>query len=150
MHSVETWSDPLGLNMLDQSTKKMDVTYITKRCLTPLLTPLSPSKQTHRNLETKPFKAKTAPGFFDVELRMQFLEQKGDPLNRLNQVIVWKIFDPILAAALAGRAKGPGGRPPFEWQIMLKVLIIQRYYGLSDEQVEFQINDRLSFQRFWG
>jgi len=37
MHSVETWPDPLGLNMLDQSTKKMDVTYITKRCLTPLI-----------------------------------------------------------------------------------------------------------------
>jgi len=28
------------------------------------------SKQTRRNLDIKPFKAKTAPGFFDVELRM--------------------------------------------------------------------------------
>jgi len=59
----------------------------------------------------KPFKAKTAPGFFDVELRMQFLEQKGDPLNRLNQVIEWEIFDPILDTALCGTAKGPGGSP---------------------------------------
>ena len=28
--------------------------------------PKSPSKQTRRNLDMKPFKAKTAPGFFDV------------------------------------------------------------------------------------
>ena len=33
---------------------------------------------------------------------------------------------------------------------MFKILIIQRLYNLSDEQVEFQINDRNSFQRFLG
>jgi IS5 family transposase len=32
--------------------------------------------------------------------------------------------------------------------MMLKILILQRYYNLSDDQVEFQINDRLSFMRF--
>ena len=31
---------------------------------------------------------------------------------------------------------------------MFKVLILQRYYNLSDEQVEYQINDRMSFMRF--
>jgi IS5 family transposase len=31
---------------------------------------------------------------------------------------------------------------------MFKILILQRYYNLSDDQVEFQINDRLSFMRF--
>jgi IS5 family transposase len=31
---------------------------------------------------------------------------------------------------------------------MFKILIFQRYYNLSDEQTEFQINDRLSVQRF--
>jgi transposase, IS5 family len=32
--------------------------------------------------------------------------------------------------------------------MMFKILILQRYYNLSDDQVEFQINDRLSFMRF--
>jgi IS5 family transposase len=34
--------------------------------------------------------------------------------------------------------------------MMFKILVVQRYWGLSDEQVEFWINDRLSFQRFLG
>jgi IS5 family transposase len=28
---------------------------------------------------------------------------------------------------------------------MYKTLILQRYYNLSDDQVEYQINDRMSF-----
>ena len=31
---------------------------------------------------------------------------------------------------------------------MFKILILQRYYNLSDDQIEYQINDRLSFIRF--
>jgi IS5 family transposase len=31
---------------------------------------------------------------------------------------------------------------------MFKVMILQRYYNLSDDQVEYQINDRMSFMRF--
>lgn len=34
--------------------------------------------------------------------------------------------------------------------MMFKVLIIQRYYNISDGQMEYQINDRLSFMRFLG
>ena len=33
---------------------------------------------------------------------------------------------------------------------MFKILILQRYYNLSDEQTEFQIKDRLSFLDFLG
>ena len=31
---------------------------------------------------------------------------------------------------------------------MFKILILQKYYNLSDEQTEFQINDRTSFKQF--
>jgi IS5 family transposase len=34
--------------------------------------------------------------------------------------------------------------------MMLKILILQRDYNLSDEQTEFQIKDRLSFMQFLG
>ncbi|XQC05063.1 transposase [Arcobacter cryaerophilus gv. pseudocryaerophilus] len=34
--------------------------------------------------------------------------------------------------------------------MMFKILILQKYYNLSDEQTEFQINDRTSFKQFLG
>jgi IS5 family transposase len=34
--------------------------------------------------------------------------------------------------------------------MMFKVLVLQALYGLSDDQAEFMINDRLSFMRFLG
>lgn len=34
--------------------------------------------------------------------------------------------------------------------MMFKILILQRYYGLGDTQVEYQILDRLSFKKFLG
>lgn len=33
---------------------------------------------------------------------------------------------------------------------MLKVLVLQKYCGLSDEETEFQIMDRFSFLQFLG
>jgi transposase, IS5 family len=32
--------------------------------------------------------------------------------------------------------------------LMFKILILQRYYNVSDDQIEYQINDRMSFMRF--
>jgi transposase len=43
-----------------------------------------------------------------------------------------------------------GGRSPFDAVLMFKVLILQQYNALSDDQCEYQINDRHSFQRFLG
>jgi len=34
--------------------------------------------------------------------------------------------------------------------MMFKILILQKIYNISDDQTEYQINDRLSFQRFIG
>lgn len=47
-------------------------------------------------------------GSFEVELRVQWLEAKGDPLSRLDTVIDWEGFGPLLVQALAKPAKGPG------------------------------------------
>jgi hypothetical protein len=47
-------------------------------------------------------------GCFDVELRVHWLEAKGDPLSRLDTVIDWEGFRPLLVQALAKPAKGPG------------------------------------------
>jgi IS5 family transposase len=34
--------------------------------------------------------------------------------------------------------------------LMVRVLLIQQLFNLRDEQMEFQLLDRLSFQRFVG
>ncbi|MEI6082692.1 MAG: IS5 family transposase [Verrucomicrobiota bacterium] len=98
----------------------------------------------------KIYKPSQTPGFFDVELRVQFLLAKGNPLSRLDAVIDWESFRPLLEAALDKPAQGPGGPRPNDPLKLFKALLVQRFYGLSDEQTEYQINDRLSFQQFIG
>jgi IS5 family transposase len=95
-------------------------------------------------------KASQTPGFFDVELRVQWLLAKGNPLSRLEAVIDWESFRPLLEAALDKPAQGPGGPRPNDPLKLFKALLVQRFYNLSDEQTEYQINDRLSFQQFIG
>src|SRR3989304_1322856 len=96
------------------------------------------------------YRSAQAFGFFDVELRVQWLAAKGNPLSRLDTVIDWESFRPLLARALDKPAKGPGGRPGNDPLKMFKLLVVQRYYNLSDEQTEYQFSDRLSFQKFAG
>jgi IS5 family transposase len=43
-----------------------------------------------------------------------------------------------------------GGRQRWDRVLMFKILILQKLYEISDEATEYQINDRLSFQRFLG
>jgi len=89
-------------------------------------------------------------GFFDENDRLKELSQLGDPLEKLNKVIDWESFRHSLNKVLKKEAKGPGGRPPYDYVLMFKVLILQRLYGISDAQAEYQIKDRLSFMRFLG
>ncbi|MDR2971352.1 MAG: IS5 family transposase [Bacteroidales bacterium] len=74
----------------------------------------------------------------------------GDPLEKLNAGIDFELFRMLLEDKLSKIPKAPGGRPPYDYVLMFKILILQRYYNLSDEQVEYQINDRMSFMRFLG
>lgn len=93
---------------------------------------------------------KPQPGLFDYDNRLKKLERGPDPLARLNARIDWTIFRQDLERASEKEARGPGGRPRHDVVMMFKVLVLQRYYNLSDEQTEYQINDRLSFQKFLG
>ena len=64
-------------------------------------------------------------------------------LEEMNKLIEWKKFLPIFSEKESLR-----GRPAYEKILMLKLLFLQGWYGLSDEELEFQVNDRLSFQQF--
>jgi transposase, IS5 family len=41
-----------------------------------------------------------------------------------------------------------GGRPPYPTEVMVRLLFIQSLYNLSDEDCEYQVLDRMSFQHF--
>ncbi len=96
------------------------------------------------------YKPSQAPGFFDVELRVQWLLAKGNPLSRLDALIDWESFRPLLESIWDQPAQGPGGPRPNDPLKMFKALLVQRFDNLSDEQTEYQIADRLSFQNFIG
>jgi hypothetical protein len=44
--------------------------------------------------------------------------------------------------------KSNAGAKPYDVVMMFKIMILQRYYGLGDTQIEYQIHDRLSFKKF--
>ncbi len=93
---------------------------------------------------------KNPKGFFDEMDRLTKLSNRRDPLLRLKEMINWESFRPVLDGVLKKEPKGKGGRPPYDYVLMFKVLILQRYYNLSDDQTEFQILDRMTFMRFLG
>jgi len=69
---------------------------------------------------------------------------------KLKKPIDWDCFRPILEEVTGYNIKdwSKGGNRPFDPLLMFKILIIQFYYGLSDEATEIQIGDRISFQCF--
>lgn len=87
-------------------------------------------------------------GFFDQDFRLEKLSKLGDPLVKLKSGIDFEIFRKLLEEGLYKVPKGKGGRRPYDYVLMFKILILQRYYNLSDTQIEYQINDRMSFMRF--
>ena len=96
----------------------------------------------------KTYKRHRDYGFFDQDIRLSKLSELGDPLETLSQGIDFELFRGVLEDQLIKKTKGKGGRPPYDYVLMFKIIILQRYYNLSDEQVEYQINDRMSFMRF--
>ena len=89
-------------------------------------------------------------GMFDESERFAKLSKLGDSLETLQNVIDWNMFRPLLNEAMKKSHRGAGGRPPFDYLLMFKILVLQKIYNLSDEQTEYQINDRMSFMRFLG
>lgn len=65
-------------------------------------------------------------------------------LERLGREVKWYRFEKLLARL---RPEG-AGRPPFDPLLMLKALLLQQWYRLSDAELEEAINDRVSFRRF--
>lgn len=87
------------------------------------------------------------PQLFDFNRHLDRLTAAGDPLVKLDTLIEWEVFHPLFAD-FRKKSEHPQGRRPYNEILMLKILILQHLYALSDDQMEFQIRDRYSFQRF--
>lgn len=90
-------------------------------------------------------------GLFDEQIRLEKLSKKQDPLEKLSSHIDFEYFrKPLQKALFKDSDKSKGGRPSYDVVLMFKVLILQRYYNVSDDAMEYAILDRLSFMRFLG
>lgn len=65
-------------------------------------------------------------------------------LERLEALIDWTAFGAFLGRLHAS----PEGAPSYPPLVMLKALLLQQWYGLSDPGLEEAVADRLSFRRF--
>lgn len=90
-------------------------------------------------------------GLFDKEESVDLLSEIGNPLEKLLKVIDFELFRPLLEERLQKKVKkSNAGAKPYDYVLMFKIIILQRYFGLGDRQVQFQIIDRTSFKEFLG
>lgn len=81
------------------------------------------------------------PGFADA-----FVVGGGNTrLERIDTLIDWLALETVV-----GRVESDTGRPAYPVRTLLKVLLLQAWYGLSDPAMEEALGDRLSFRRFAG
>ena len=90
------------------------------------------------------------PSFFDESERHIKLHKLDDPLVGLKEYFDFEIFRAALDEIFEKPRLSNVGRKSLDVVFMFKILILQRLYNPSDQQIEFQINDRLSFGRFLG
>ena len=92
-------------------------------------------------------------GFFDLSDRYASLDAKKDPLLEIDGIVPWEDFRPLLKTIWRKPPKdrkSRAGRKPWNELIMFKALVLSGLYNLSDDQIAFQVPDRLSFIRFLG
>jgi hypothetical protein len=90
-------------------------------------------------------------GLFDADKRLAALSAKGDPLEAIDRLVPWESFRVDIEAVVLTpdeMRKSSAGRKPLDAIVMFRMLVLQALNNLSDEQVEYQVRDRLSFTRF--
>ena len=93
-------------------------------------------------------------GFFDLSDRYASLDAKKDPLVEIDAVVPWEEFRPALervwCQARCGSQVPRRGAKPMDAVLMFKTLVLSALYNLSDDQIAYQVRDRLSFMRLLG
>lgn len=87
---------------------------------------------------------------FAGDERERKLDRMGDPLALLSARVDFAAITRRVEVLLPVIDYAKGGRPPFSVLLMVKLLVLKQLYNLSDDQVEYQALDRVTFQRFLG
>lgn len=80
----------------------------------------------------------------------QTLDKLGDPLVEIESCINFAALAAHVDIVAPRPVRTQGGRPPFPTETMVRILVLKRLYNLSDEQMEYQLLDRMSYKRFCG
>lgn len=97
------------------------------------------------------YKPRGTTGLFDAHEIREKLQALGNPLHALDRQTDFELFRPELENAMLNtKKKSPAGQKPYDAVMMFKIMIIKVFYALSDDQAEYQINDRESFKAFLG
>lgn len=85
----------------------------------------------------------------DFALREEYkqLEKLGDGLAEIDSIIDWESFRPIVKGMFENDTE-EGGRPNIDEIVMIKLLALQEWHNLPDEELERQATDRISFRKF--
>ena len=75
------------------------------------------------------------------------IEALGDPLTGISERVDFERIRPILSDLYENNTDR-GGIPNYDPILMVKILLLQQWYNLSDPQVEREIRDRISFLNF--
>ena len=89
--------------------------------------------------------------FMNYGLRQAYdrLSKFGDPLSEANALLDWERFRPI-AEELYNNKTEKGGHPNIDVVVMIKILVLQQWYGLSDQRMERELANNVSFMNFLG
>ena len=80
--------------------------------------------------------------------RKHKIETLGDPLQVIARHIDFGHLTQVIDELLPRGDAAKGGRPAYPTEVMVRILILKYLYNLSDEQMEYQLLDRMSYQRF--
>ncbi len=70
----------------------------------------------------------------------------NERLERIDAAVDWERLGQVVAGIYASGE----GRPSYPPLLLVKVLLLEQWYNLSDVQMEETLGDRLSFRRFVG
>jgi IS5 family transposase len=73
----------------------------------------------------------------------------GDPLAQANTLLDWERFRPI-AEELYDNKTERGGHPNIDCVLMIKITVLQHWYSLSDQRMERELANNISFMNFLG
>ena len=86
---------------------------------------------------------------FILKEKYKKVQGLGDRLELMKLQIDWKPFVSIVADAFDDNEE-IGGRPHTDELVIVRCMLLQAWYGLSDPELEYQCHDRISFWNFIG